>query len=202
LDVLIVSEGDYLINGGYGNDTALMGNGNDTFVWNPGDDNDVVEGQAGSDRLLFNGANVAEAFTISANGGRVLFTRNVAIVTMDLNGVEILDLNALGGADTLTVNSLVGTNLSTVNVDLASTIGGSAGDAQADVITVNGTASPDTIPITANAGAVEVSGLSALVRILHPEAAIDDLVVNGLGGVDVITIGAGVTTLIDVTANQ
>ena len=36
---------------------ALMGAGDDTFVWNPGDDNDIVEGQAGFDTLLFNGAN-------------------------------------------------------------------------------------------------------------------------------------------------
>ena len=35
-----------------------MGAGDDTFVWNPGDDNDTIEGQAGVDTLLFNGANV------------------------------------------------------------------------------------------------------------------------------------------------
>ena len=32
------------MNGGRGNDTALLGNGNDTFIWNPGDGSDVVEG--------------------------------------------------------------------------------------------------------------------------------------------------------------
>jgi Ca2+-binding RTX toxin-like protein len=32
--------------------------GNDTFVWNPGDGNDSIEGQAGVDNLLFNGANI------------------------------------------------------------------------------------------------------------------------------------------------
>jgi len=69
-------------------------------------------------------------------------------------------------------------------------------------VTVNGTATPDTINITANAGAVEVSGLAALVRITHPEAANDSLTVNGLGGTDTIITGAGVTTLIGVTVNQ
>ena len=87
-DVLLGSEGDDLINGGDGNDTALMGAGDDTFVWNPGDDNDTLEGQAGFDTMLFNGANVAENIDISANGGRVLFFRDVANVTMDLNDVE------------------------------------------------------------------------------------------------------------------
>ena len=66
----------------------LCGGGDDAFTWNPGDDNDIFEGQAGSDRLLFNGANVAEIFNVSANGSRVLFTRNIASVVMDLDDVE------------------------------------------------------------------------------------------------------------------
>ena len=41
-----------LVNGGDGNDVALLGAGDDIFVWNPGDDNDTVEGQAGIDTLL------------------------------------------------------------------------------------------------------------------------------------------------------
>ncbi len=60
--------------------SALMGAGDDTFVWNPGDDNDTLEGQAGFDTMLFNGANVAENIDISANGGRVRFFRNIANV--------------------------------------------------------------------------------------------------------------------------
>jgi Ca2+-binding RTX toxin-like protein len=201
-DIFVGSAGDDTINGGDGNDTALMGDGNDTFTWNPGDDNDTVEGQAGNDRLLFNGAVIAEIFNVSASSGRVVFTRNIATVTMDLNDVENLDVNALGGADAFTVNDLTGTDLTRINIDLASTIGGSTGDAAADVITVNGTASPDTFSITANAGAVDVAGLSALVRILHSEAANDDLVINGLGGTDVFNIGSGVTSLIEVFANH
>ena len=98
-DMFLGSEGDDLINGGDGNDVALMGAGDDTFVWNPGDDNDTLEGQDGFDTMLFNGANVAENIDISANGGRVLFFRDIANVTMDLNDVEGIDFNALGGAD-------------------------------------------------------------------------------------------------------
>jgi Ca2+-binding RTX toxin-like protein len=30
----------------------LLGAGDDTFVWNPGDGSDVVEGQDGNDTLL------------------------------------------------------------------------------------------------------------------------------------------------------
>ena len=86
--LLIGSEGNDLVNGGRGNDAALMGAGDDTFVWNPGDGSDTVEGQAGTDTMLFNGANVDEKIDISANGSRVRFTRDVANITMDLNGVE------------------------------------------------------------------------------------------------------------------
>ncbi len=130
------------------------------------------------------------------------FTRNLGTVVMDLDDVETLDVNALGNTDTVTVNDLTGTDLTSVNVDLAGTLGGSAGDAVADTIIVNGTALPDTINITANAGAVEVSGLAALVRIEYPEVAYDHLTVNGLGGTDNIITGSGVTTLIGVTVNQ
>jgi hypothetical protein len=61
--------------------------------------------------MLFNGSNIAENFAVSANGGRVLFTRNVANIIMDLNDLERIDLNALGGADNLVVNDLSGTDV-------------------------------------------------------------------------------------------
>lgn len=202
IDTLIGSAGDDLINGGDGNDTALMGGGNDTFTWNPGDDNDVVEGQSGTDTLLFNGANVAEIIDISANGGRVRFFRNVANVVMDLNDTEIITYNALGGADAIAVNSLSGTDVTAVNLDLASTIGGALGDGAADTVTINGTAAVDVFNITANAGVVSTSIIGAVVRIDHSEVALDRLIINGLGGVDLFSIGAGVNTLIGVTTNQ
>ena len=132
VDRFLGSEGDDLINGGDGNDVALMGAGDDVFVWNPGDDNDTLEGQAGFDRMLFNGANVAENIDVAANGGRVRFFRNIANVTMDLNDVEGIDFNALGGADTTVVNDLSGTDVTELNLNLASAIGGSSGDAQPD----------------------------------------------------------------------
>jgi hypothetical protein len=43
-----------------------------TFVWDPGDGSDIVEGQSGTDTLLFNGAAGAEIFAASSNGGRLL----------------------------------------------------------------------------------------------------------------------------------
>ena len=45
-----------------------IGAGDDTFVWNPGDGSDTVEGQDGHDTMVFNGANINENIDLSANG--------------------------------------------------------------------------------------------------------------------------------------
>ena len=127
-DMLLGGDGNDFIDGGRGNDVAFLGAGNDTFVWDPGDGSDTVEGQGGNDTMLFNGANVSENIDISANGSRVRFTRDVANITMDLNGVEGINFNALGGADTITVNDLTGTDVTQVNLDLAATPGTGTGD--------------------------------------------------------------------------
>src|SRR5262249_40838944 len=112
-DVLTGGSGSDLISGGTGSDTAFLGAGDGTFAWNPGDGSDVVEGQGGRDTLVFNGSDAAEKFDLSANGTRARFTRDVGNVTMDLGGVEEIDLNALGGADTVTVNDQATTGLNT-----------------------------------------------------------------------------------------
>src|SRR5262249_5117908 len=108
-DTIIGSQGDDRLLRGGGNDTVTGGRGNDTFIWNPGDGSDTVEGEAGTDTLVFNGANINERMDISANGARARLTRDIGNITMDLNGVERIQLNALGGADSITVNDLTGT---------------------------------------------------------------------------------------------
>jgi Ca2+-binding RTX toxin-like protein len=186
-DVLIGGDGDDVIIGGRGNDTALLGTGNDTFVWNPGDGNDTVEGQDGVDTLLFNGANINENIDISANGDRVSFHRDVANITMDLNGVEGVIFRALGGADNITINDVSGTDLalSGVAVDLGGA-GGGGGDGSADTVTVNGRAGNDNVNISTVNGVVFVTGSPATVAIFNAEAANDRLIVNGGSGDDTI----------------
>ena len=66
----------------------VLGAGNDTAQWDPGDGSDIVEGQAGIDTLLFNGANIGENIDISANGERARLFRDVGTITMDMNDVE------------------------------------------------------------------------------------------------------------------
>jgi Ca2+-binding RTX toxin-like protein len=199
-DVIIGGIGNDFIDGNRGNDTILAGEGDDTIQWDPGDGSDTIEGQGGIDTLVFNGANVNENIDLSANGSRLRFFRDVANITMDVNGVERVDFHALGGADNIVVNSLAGTDVTLVSIFLAATIGG--GDAAADTVTMNGTASPDAFSVINNAGVIETSGLAAKVRILTPEVANDRLVLNGLGGTDTFSIGAGVTSLITVITNQ
>ncbi len=188
-DTLIGGAGNDVITGGRGNDIALLGDGNDQFIWNPGDGSDTVEGQAGTDTLVFNGSNAPEKIDISANGSRVSLFRDVGNVTMDLNGVEHIQLNAAGGADTVTVNDLTGTDVTQIAIDLAAT-GTTSGDGQPDNVIVNGTAGDDAIKIASSGGAVTVSGLAAQVTIAHAEGANDTLTVNGLGGNDTIDASA------------
>ena len=191
--------GNDSIDGNGGNDVGLLGNGNDTFVWDPGDGSDVVEGQNGIDTMLFNGANGAEQVDLSANGERLRFFRTQGTITMDTDGVETVDFNALGGADLVTVNDLSGTDVSNVNVDLAGALGGATGDGAADRVVLDATNGNHTIRVNGDAGAVKVSGLAATVDVLHPEFANDRLEINTLGGgnkVDAGGLAAGAIQLL------
>jgi Ca2+-binding RTX toxin-like protein len=200
-EALLGGDGDDAIDGNGGADAGLLGPGDDSFRWDPGDGSDVVEGQDGADTLLFNGAGAAENFDVSANGERVRFFRDVANITMDLNDMERIDVQALGGADNAVLNNTTGTDLKTVALDLEAAIGGGAGDGAADSVTVNGTNGPDDIQITAIGSVVEVNGAPAEVQIDHSEAANDKLIVNGLGGADTITAGPGLAALIQLVIN-
>ena len=87
-DSITGGDGNDFVIGGRGNDLALLGAGNDEFIWNPGDGNDTLGGDAGTDRMTFNGANIAEKIDISANNGRLRFFRDIANVTMDTDNLE------------------------------------------------------------------------------------------------------------------
>lgn len=176
-------DGNDLIAGGRGNDLLFGGAGDDTSVWSPGDGSDTVEGQAGTDGLVFNGANIGEKIDISANGRRVRFARDVAGVALDLNGTEGITFNALGGADTVTVHDLTGTGVTAVNLNLAANGGG--GDAAADTVIVEATTGKDVATVVGDATGTSVSGLAARVNITGAEAT-DRLTVSGRAGDDVI----------------
>jgi Ca2+-binding RTX toxin-like protein len=196
-ETLAGGNGNDSIDGNGGNDVGLLGNGDDTFVWDPGDGSDVVEGQNGIDTMLFNGANGPEQVDLSADGERLRFFRTQGTITMDTDGVETVDFNALGGADLVTVNDLSGTDVSNVSVDLAGVLGGTTGDGAADRVVLNAANGNHTIRVNGDAGAVKVSGLAATVDVLHPELANDRLEINALGNkVDAGGLAAGAIQLL------
>jgi len=176
-----------------------MGAGDDTFVWNPGDDNDTLEGQDGFDRMVFNGSNAAEQITISPNGGRVIFFRDVANVLMDLNDVEGIDFNALGGADTVVVNDLSGTDVVEINLNLSGF--GGTGDTASDSVVVMGTSDDDVAVVVGDASGTSVLGLAAQVNITGAESSLDRLTVNALAGDDVVEASGLTAAAIGLSAN-
>ncbi len=198
VDLLLGGDGDDFVDGQQGNDVAFLGAGDDKFQWDPGDGSDTVEGQANTDTMLFNGSAGNEAFQASGNGGRLRFTRNLGNIVMDADDLEVVDLKALGGADTITVDDLSGTDVTKVAGDLAGTFGGSAGDAVADTVIVNGTNGSDVIDVVGAGTSVSAIGLAAQVQIANSEGANDALVINALGGDDQVTattLPAGVIKL-------
>jgi Ca2+-binding RTX toxin-like protein len=185
-DTLLGGDGKDFVDGNQGSDIAFLGAGNDTFQWDPGDGSDIVEGQDGTDTMLFNGANIAEKFDISANGRRIRMSRDIGNVTMDLDGIEHIQLNTLGGPDTVTVNDLSGTAVNQVAVDLSAQAGSGAGDGAADTVVTNGTSNNDRISVATSGTSIVVKGLAAQVTVNGAESLNDSLVVNGGAGNDTI----------------
>jgi Ca2+-binding RTX toxin-like protein len=194
-DMLIGGNGNDTVAGGRGADVALLGSGADSFTWSPGEGNDTVEGQAGNDTLVFNGSNAAENIDLSANGSRVRLFRDVANITMDLNGLENVNVNTFGSADVTTVNDLSGTDVKHVNANLGANGGG--GDGAADIVIANGTNGPDKVHVGTLESNVVVSGLPAALQISGSEGANDGLQINTLGGKDNVAIASGVSQLIN-----
>ena len=137
-DTLTGGAGDDVVDGNQGADFASLGDGNDTFVWDNGDGSDTVDGDADQDTLVFNGATLAENFTLSANDSRARLVRDLGNITMDLGGIEQVDTNTLAGADTFTVNDLSGTDVTGVGVNLGV-------DGTSDHVVVNATEAADTV---------------------------------------------------------
>src|SRR5262245_32342770 len=191
-DIIDSGGGNDTVNGGKGNDVAHLGPGNDTFIWNPRDGSDVVEGDRGFDTLDFVGDDIpVENITISANGERAQFLRDVGNVKMDLDGIERIQFEAKGGVDNIVVNDLSETDVKQVAIDLAAIPGSNVGgDGQPDTVTVNGTAGNDNIKVSSNGASVVVEGLSAQVTIAGADPDKDTLTVKGDDGNDVINASA------------
>ena len=177
---LLGGTGNDVVSGGLSEDTAMLGAGADRFTWNPGDSNDTVEGEGGTDSLDFNGSNIGEVIDITANGSRARFQRNIANISLDLGTVEQVAFIARGGADTVTVGDLTGTTVQTADVDLNASGGGD--DGEADSVIARGTDAADTISTTP-ATPLVVGGLAAETRVTGAQPN-DVVKADGAGGAD------------------
>jgi Ca2+-binding RTX toxin-like protein len=191
VQTLIGGSGNDTVSGGDGDDTGRLGTGNDRYTWNPGDDNDTVEGEAGTDALDFNGSNIAETIDVSANGSRVRLLRDIASVSMDLGGVERVEVDSVGGTDTLVAGNAAGTELLTYAFNPGT-------DAVPDSIIVGGTPEDDSVVLGNEGAAQVVSGLGAEVQVTGESQ--DEINVGTGDGSDTITanVATGGAALFDV----
>jgi Ca2+-binding RTX toxin-like protein len=146
-DTIIGLAGVDLVNGGGGDDTItggpgneqnqLGGDGNDTFIWNPGDGSDGLVGEAGNDTMIFNGSAGNEVFTATAQGAGFRFTRDLGSIVMDATGVEAITLNALAGDDRVTTVPLAGTSQNLIG-GTQTTVDALTIDAQGGCVTPSG----------------------------------------------------------------
>jgi hypothetical protein len=202
-DLVFAGLGDDFVDGGVGSDVAFLGVGKDAFQWDPGEGSDIVDGGPGQGdaMMIFNGAAVADAASLSANGHRAVFLRSPGNVRMDMDGIERLQFNTFGGADSMTVNDMRGTDIRRVDVDLSVNDGGfGVPDGAVDNITVNGSDKADDVDVTGDGGIVNVAGLAAETTISGPDAT-DQLGVNTLDGNDTVNVDAGATAIMGVATN-
>ncbi len=116
-DFLFGGAGYDVLTGGAGDDQAFGQAGNDRMIWNPGDGTDLNEGGSGNDTVEVNGGNVAEVFTVAANGTRVRFDRvSPGPFSIDIGSSENLVVNMNGGDDSFSTSGDLA-NLINITVD-------------------------------------------------------------------------------------
>ena len=194
-----------------GNDLFNGGEGSDTFVWEPGDGSDTIEGGAGeADVLSFFGGAGAETFNVFAklsDPTRAILFRNIGSITIDLAGVDQINVTGNAGADsyvvgranngdsgsvapignaytnpTASLSDLSTTEVKVVNITHAAD--------EADFIFVDGRTVDDNITVSVESmltNTLRVAGLPYDVRINGATTA-DRLTVRGNEGNDNIRI--------------
>ena len=157
----------------------------------------------GADTLQFNGANdeTQQHPNLRPTRPLAIGAANVGNVAMDVNGVEQVNVVALGGADTITVNDLSRTDVTQVNIDLAGTAGSGIGDGQADTVVIVGTNGNDVVSVFGDANGTTATGLAAEIHIAGTESDKDRLIVRAVAGDDVIEASGLAATGIQLTAD-
>jgi Ca2+-binding RTX toxin-like protein len=160
---------DTIAGGGDGFDILAGGEGNDTFIWNPDDSGCEISGDAGADRLVVNGFDSAESFTIGQSAAGFTLRRDVNNVTIIANETEQVAVNGNGGNDTFTV----GPDLATI-VGITVNAGPGADTIQttaSSILTVNGGTQIDTLTFDALDQAVSTTAstiaVGGAIKVTH-----------------------------------
>ena len=206
VDTLRGDAGDDFIDGQQGNDQQFGGADNDTIQWDPGDGSDLVEGEAGVDKLIFNGSNADEIVAVAPNGARVVLTRNIGNIVMDIATTEDFEINVLGGADSVTgTNGLVTRGLLRMRIDggdgIDTLTGGDTDDTMLGGLladTLNGGDGNDTLS-GGDANDTMNGGIGNDTMIWNPGD--DNDILNGEDGNDTMLFnGAAVNEIITILA--
>lgn len=201
--------------GGAGADTVIGSFATDVILWNPGDGSDTNDGGAGDDRIVVNGNDTANSFTVGTAGAPPGFDlRFVGPFTIDIVRAEVLEINGRGGDDSMNASGLPAglIALEITGGPGSDTIVGSAGDdriiwnpgdgsdtndggAGNDRIIVNGsdTANTFTVGTTGTAPGFDLRFVGPFtIDIVRAEV----LEINGRGGDDSINASGLPTGLI------
>ena len=176
-----------------------MGGGLDTFTWAPGEGNDIVEGQGGTDFLQMNGSGGNDRFEVTPVGSRTRVTRDIENVVLDLGGVERLDILPGTGGDTVRVADLSGTDTDHVDFGLAVARGTIASDQTIDSVFVEGTFGDDAINVNGAGPDVRVTGLAAITTTRGTDPTLDRLHVDTKPGTDSVSVTGTTNQLIGFT---
>jgi Ca2+-binding RTX toxin-like protein len=198
-DSLIGGNGIDRMTGGPGDDTVSLGADSDQFTSNPGDGNDHIDGDAGTDTLIFNGSDRAasdpfesESLQFNSDGSRTtirrLRARDVPPAfdenTISFSGFEQVKAPMAGGPNAVFFGAgFASSDVSVVRVDL-----GPPTDPVRDRQGLNdaafvGSERPDRIRIGGSpAAGVTVTGLGPTALITGAQR----FTVQGGGGDDVI----------------
>ena len=163
-----------LVSGGAGEDTILLGAGNDTALETDGS----VDGQSGADTVRFTGTDESEEFTLQALGTHARIVRDTGGLA-DLVRVETAEVLAGGGPDFVDVGDLSATELTRVDADLG------LFDGAPDSVSPPGPARTTASAHRMLGDDLRVSGLKADLRVENADA--DRVTVQGYGGDDKLT---------------
>ena len=177
---------------GPGNDTVVLGSGDDSAIQTADDASDRIDGQAGLDTLRVLGTSEGEEFTLQALGGRARITRDTSPAVAEVSAVELADVSAAGGGDLVDIGNLAGSGVQLVETDLG------AADGASDQLAAQGSALNDFIGASVTGDVVSVSGLGGGVIVRADNLRAEDrLTLFGGDGRDSITMTGAIGVTLD-----